>query len=449
MSSMSGVRSEKRLEVLYVSYDGLLEPLGQSQIVRYVEGLAAEGLHMNVLSFEKSRDLENGQRRNLLREELESRGISWFPLRYHRHPRLLATAWDVANGIATGLKLAERYRPDVVHARSYVAGLMGLAFKAAGRSRFVFDMRGFWPEERVELGLFQPQGLLYRASKLLENRLLATADHIVVLTESAKSILREREAKARLIAQGAQGARRARDVRETPMSVIPCCVDLERYRPLPPDPELSRRYGLDSSVVIGNIGAFNHRYLAQEMFRFAFHLKTHRPDLRFVYLTEQDPAAVRSTAKGAGFGEEDVFVLRAEPEDVPRWLSLFRLGVFFLRPSYAAKASSFTKLGEFLAAGVPVVTNTGVGDVDKILGSDRCGLLLPGLTDRELSAFARKALPLLEGDRVPAEIRSQCRTAAVAHFALAEGVARYRSLYDSVASVPRPTAEAQVAAGVG
>jgi glycosyltransferase involved in cell wall biosynthesis len=310
----------------------------------------------------------------------------------------------------------------------------------------IFDMRGFWPEERVELGRFRPQGLFYSAAKLLEKRLLAAADHVVVLTESAKAILREREAKARLVAQGAHGAR---DVREIPMSVIPCCVDLERYRPLPRDPELSGRYRLDSSVVIGNIGAFNQRYLVHEMFRFAFHLKAHRPDLRFVYLTEQDPAAVRNTAKSAGFGEEAVFVLRAEPEDVPRWLSLFRLGVFFLRPSYAAKASSFTKLGEFLAAGVPVVTNTGVGDVDKILGSDRCGLLLPGLTDRELSAFARKALPLLEGDRVPDEIRSQCRTTAVAHFALTDGARRYRAIYDSLASSPRPAEEAEIAAEAG
>ena len=443
MSSMSGVRSDKRLEVLYVSYDGLLEPLGQSQIVRYVEGLAAEGLHLNVLSFEKSRDLDNEERRNLLKEELESRGISWFPLRYHRHPRLLATAWDVANGIATGLKLVERYRPDVVHARSYVAGLMGLAFKAAGRARFVFDMRGFWPEERVELGLFRQQGVLYRASKVLENRLLAAADHVVVLTESARSILREREAKARLVADGARGAR------EVPMSVIPCCVDLERYRPLPRDLELARRYRLDSSVVIGNIGAFNHRYLVQEMFRFAFHLKAHRPDLRFVYLTEQDPEAVRNAAKGAGFSKEDVLVLRVEPEDVPRWLSLFRLGVFFLRPSYAAKASSFTKLGEFLAAGVPVVTNTGVGDVDRILGSDRTGLLLPGLTDRDLSAFAKKALPLLEGDGVPELIRRQCRNAAAEHFALTDGARRYRAIYDSLASSPRPEQEAEIAAEVG
>jgi glycosyltransferase involved in cell wall biosynthesis len=179
-------------------------------------------------------------------------------------------------------------------------------------------------------------------------------------------------------------------------------------------------------------------------------LKTHRPDLRFVYLTEQDPRAVRRAAKAAGFADKDLSVLRAEPEDVPRWLSLFRLGVFFLRPSYAAKASSFTKLGELLAAGVPAVTNTGVGDVDRLLGSERnAGFLLPGLTDRELSAFARHALPLLEGDRVSDEVRESCRAAAVRHFSLADGVARYRNLYRSLGPASTSPAGSPAAAGAG
>jgi glycosyltransferase involved in cell wall biosynthesis len=317
---------------------------------------------------------------------------------------------------------------------------MGLALKTLTGVRWVFDMRGFWPEERVELGRFRPQGLSYRAAKLLEKRLLTSADHVVVLTENAKALLREREAKARLESAGSL---------EASISVVPCCVDLERYRPLSRDLELARRHDLESSVVVGNIGAFNHRYLTLEMFRFAFHVKAHRPDLRFVYLTAQSPDGVRRVARDAGLAEGDLLVLRAEPSDVPRWLSLFRLGVFFLRPSYAAKASCFAKLGEFLAAGVPVVTNTGVGDVDRILASDRYGLVLPGLTDRDLSAFAKKALPLLEGAGVPEPIRGQCRAAAEEHFALKDGARRYRAIYDSLSSSARPEEEAGVAAEAG
>ena len=70
--------------------------------------------------------------------------------------------------------------------------------------------------------------------------------------------------------------------------------------------------------------------------------------MRFVYLTRQDATPVRAAATEAGLRDDDLLVLAVEPADVPRWLSLFRFGVFFLRPSYAAKGSSYTKLAEFL-----------------------------------------------------------------------------------------------------
>ena len=433
---MHGVRPE-RIHVLYVTYDGLLAPLGSSQLVSWLLEAAHGDVEVSVLSFENREDLADGPKKAALHAELQGSGISWVPLIRHHTPSMAAVIWDFSSGLRAGLGVARRRSISVLHARSNVAGLIGLAVKALSGARLVFDMRGFWPEERVELGRFRPQGLSYRAAKLLEKRLLASADHIVVLTESAKALLREREAKARLASAG---------VREAPISVVPCCVDLETFRPLPRDLELARVHGLESSLVIGNIGAFNHRYLTLEMFRFAFHVKTHRPDAKFVYLTARSPDAVRRVARDAGLEDRDVLVLRAEPADVPRWLSLFRLGVFFLRPSYAAKATGFAKLGEFLGAGVPVVTNTGVGDVDRILASDRSGIVLPGLTDRDLSAFAHKALPFLEGDQVPEPIRQQCRIVAAEHFALTEGTRRYRAIYDSLAARARLEEKAEIAA---
>lgn len=37
--------------VLYLSYDGLLEPIGQSQILRYLEGLSRQGVQYTLATF--------------------------------------------------------------------------------------------------------------------------------------------------------------------------------------------------------------------------------------------------------------------------------------------------------------------------------------------------------------------------------------------------------------
>ena len=78
--------------------------------------------------------------------------------------------------------------------------------------------------------------------------------------------------------------------------------------------------------------------------------------------------------------------------------------------------------------------NKGVGDVEKILGSNRCGVLVPGLTENDLAAAARRALGLIEGERVPEAVRESCRATAEKHFALDKGVERYFSIYQSLAS---------------
>ncbi len=39
--------------VLYTTYDGLTDPLGQSQILPYLQQLCREGYQFTILSFEK------------------------------------------------------------------------------------------------------------------------------------------------------------------------------------------------------------------------------------------------------------------------------------------------------------------------------------------------------------------------------------------------------------
>ncbi len=41
------------MNILYLSYDGMTDPLGQSQVLPYLKGLSKEGYHIHLLSYEK------------------------------------------------------------------------------------------------------------------------------------------------------------------------------------------------------------------------------------------------------------------------------------------------------------------------------------------------------------------------------------------------------------
>jgi len=170
--------------VLYISYDGLMEPLGQSQVLRYLERLALD--HKIVLiSFEKPHDWLQIDSREALRYQIRAAGITWIPLRYHKRPSSLATAFDIAQGVVVGAWAVMRHRVHIVHARSYVPSVIALALKKLFGLKYIFDMRGFWADERVDGGIWPKGSRLYRVAKWFEQRFLLNADAVVSLTHTA------------------------------------------------------------------------------------------------------------------------------------------------------------------------------------------------------------------------------------------------------------------------
>ncbi len=233
-------RHSSPIDVLYLSYDGLMEPLGRSQVLPYLFSLAEQGIQLEVLSFEKPKDLRDSSGLLTLEKDLFDHGIFWTRLVYHRRPKLLSSAYDLAVGSWTALRRTHSAGARAVHARSYFPALIALIVKRLTGTRFVFDMRGFWPEERVEMGIFRKNGFLYRLTKFFEKRFFLKADRLIVLTQRAKKILMEtRHLKAR----------------PDQIEVIPCCVDTMRFRSKAPSAQLAAQHGLTDKLVVGNIGA--------------------------------------------------------------------------------------------------------------------------------------------------------------------------------------------------
>jgi hypothetical protein len=150
---------ENKVEVLYLSYDGLTDPLGQSQILPYLVGLSAKGYALTVISAEKAENFASGATR--------SRTLSgqWHCLAACGIHQKAAGAFHVVGPgqhVPARLRLHQRHRFSIVHCRSYLTALLGLRLKERHGLKFIFDMRGFWADERVEGGLWNLGNPLFR-----------------------------------------------------------------------------------------------------------------------------------------------------------------------------------------------------------------------------------------------------------------------------------------------
>ncbi len=398
--------------VLYLSYDGMSDPLGQSQVLPYLAGLASRGHRITLVSFEKGS--RSAAEMETARQACAAAGIDWHPLRYHKKPPVLSSAFDAVTMLRTAKRLNRKLRFNWVHCRSYLPALVGLAMKRRYGTRFLFDMRGFWADERIEGGLWRLGNPLHRAIyeyfKRKEAQFLDEADHVVSLTDKGRDILLARPDRA----PDAQS-----------ISVIPCCVDFEAFQPASPEARAESRLALGIpaerrvAVYLGSIGTW---YMLDEMLDcFRVQLKR-EPDALFLIVSREEPAPIRSAAAARGIPGHALMIRSASRAEVPHFVGAADYAISFIRPTFSKSASCPTKLGECLALGIPVLTNGEVGDVAAVITDTGGGVLVEGFDDQAY----RDALDRLEQIGTG---KAEWREAARAWFDLDKGVERYHRIY--------------------
>lgn len=390
--------------VLYISYDGILEPLGQSQVLAYLEHLArTRPIHL--LSFEKPEDWRDEVARAQIQARMDAAGIRWHPRRYHKWPSAVATAWDILIGSSSALWLTLRHRLRIVHARSYVPALMALVVKRLTGVRYLFDMRGFWADERLDGGLWPREGRLYRITKSLERRFLLSADHVVSLTHAAV-----REMRTWTWLSG----------RMPPTTVISTCADLVRFAASPAPP--------DKPFIVGYVGSAGTWYLFDEAVACFGLLRGMRPDARWLIVNRGEHEFIRRRLEAAGVPAEAVELRTAEHSEMPQQMARMHVGMFFIKPFFSKQASAPTKLGEFLGCGIPCLANAGVGDMADILEGERVGVAINQFDEQSMREGLHALLALVDDPST----RVRCVAAAHKHFLLEEGVARYAAIYEKL-----------------
>ncbi len=397
--------------ILYLSYDGMTDPLGQSQVLPYLRGLSEKGYRIHLISFEKK------ERFSVYKSQIEQvcklANIQWHPLTYTKNPPLLSTLKDVSKMRALATQIVKTEKVQIVHCRSYLSALVGLGLKKRLGTKFLFDMRGFWADERIEGKIWSLKNpvfsSVYRFFKKKEIQFIKNADHIVSLTENGKT---EIESWKEL------------NSNKLPIAVIPCCVDLELFDPnkisTEKKNELKKALGIEDEKILGYIGSIGTWYMLPEMLDFFKVWKTKNETGKFLFVTSEKPETILQLAEEKSIESKELIILSCAHKEVPLYISLMDLSIFFIRPTFSKKASSPTKQGEIMAMGIPLVCNSGIGDTDKIVLENEAGWVIDDFTNASYEKILDE-MTEIDSDKI--------QKGAKLTFDLAKGVREYADIY--------------------
>jgi len=402
------------MRVLYITYFGALKPLCQTQVIPYLEELAKDGLEIILLSFEERlpNPKEERQKREELKRSLVGSQIEWYPLRYHKRPSLPATIYDVVVGTIFAARIVWRKGIEVIHARNHVPAAMALVLKKIFGTKLVFDMRGVMAEEYADAGTWKQGSIPFRLTKWVEAQTFRRADAIIMLT--------------RKIRQRLQASSPELCANPAPIEVIPCCVDLRRYVSSS-DGSLRTRSGLEGKWVMVYTGSLGGWYLAHEMVALFAEASKLLENSHFLVLTQSSHELIARHFRQQHIPPDRYTIITVPPAEVPSFLSSCDFGVSFIKPCYSKLSSSPTKIGEYLAAGLPFITNAGIGDVDELVRQERVGILTQSF---EPAAYQHAILEMLQLLENREQVRCRCRHVAESHFSLSRvGREGYRRVY--------------------
>jgi glycosyltransferase involved in cell wall biosynthesis len=391
---------DKKVRCLYITFNGLLDPLGQSQVLPYIYDLANAGYDFDLISLEKSRSREAIDN---LRNDLNARGIAWYRLKYFKF-FTLGMLINIFQTFLLSFYLNLSKGIKIVHCRAYPPMFSVLPTKRLFGAKVIFDMRGFWPENLVDSGRIKPDSTHYKILKFLEKISIRVSDWVVTLTPESEEIVKEKFNYTGL--------------RTTWM---PTCVDEEKF-------DVSGTNDFINKFVLVYSGSLWSFYDVSAMADFFKVLKKKIKDAHFLILGNNEIEKLGELFDRKNIKKGDYTVLSLDSKDVPKYLKSSNLAVAFIYNYYSEKAAFPTKVSEYLAAGLPVAISTQCGYLKDIIISNKVGVVLDKFDNDSLEAAIDNLILISKDDS------ASCRSKMVAERYLSKSkcINKYLEIYKSL-----------------
>tara|TARA_A100001015_G_scaffold302411_1_gene390569 strand:+ start:570 stop:2723 length:2154 start_codon:yes stop_codon:yes gene_type:complete len=276
------------------------------------------------------------------------------------------------------------------------------------------DHRGLWIEERIDNKSLSKEtifgAILYNFLKFYEKITIKKSCKIVVLTENLKS---------KLISEYS--------ISDSNIIVIPCYVDIDLFNKNISKNQIDLKNELrvpkNSKIIcyLGSIGGF---YLINEMLSFFLELKKKHHEYYLLIITRQiDEFKYLVKKLNNPLLDKSIFYKNLEYNEVPKYLMNVKFSIFFLKNSDARIGTCPIKFAESIALGVPVICNTGVGDLDRYFKENNIGAII------DLQKNSTKEFLINNIDKLENLSKKKIKKYALDNFSIKNAFYKYKLLY--------------------
>ncbi len=388
--------------VLFISYDGLLDPLGQSQILPYIDGLRERGFRFAILSFEK--DHRDSHEIEGLRDKLHAIGITWFPLVFVSGGGFKRFFRRIVMGARELREICHSENIDFLHLRGFApAFIFKLSFL---KIPYIYDYRSFTVDEWAEAGLIKSGSVSYRLLKTVDRMAIRDMSALVTLEKSAENLLRK-----------------TYSLRDIPASIIRTSTDCKRYLP-----KITRAD--KESIRFVHLGGALFPYQVDVVLKFVKIFSEVIGDVSICFINEGQHNQLEEAIEKSLIDQTLVFVESVKHELIPVRLAEFDAGLIFIEPSPCRRVCSPTKLGEYLAAGLPVIAGKGIDVLHEIERDFNCVKTID-LKPREpflSSELIYEVRQFIKDESQP----ERCQKVARIAFDVNSAIDKYSDLYNSL-----------------
>ena len=359
--------------ILYISQDGLLDPLGQSQIYPYIEGLSKNYFFFICTS----ENLENSNKINLFKNKI-NKNIDWRFNVIKKKSGKINRIFEILLLYFLAIKILFKKKISIIHCRSYLPMPICVLVKLFTNIKIIFDTRGSWFDERVDGGMLKEKGidkLIFKILKRLEVFFFQYSDYLVFLTENSLNKINPKFIKNKKIA------------------IIPCASDFNHFKILDIKEKeaIKSQMSLSNKFIITYIGSLGSWYQIEKIISFFSQFKNFYKDTFLLILTYSE--IEKQMIKFPKNLSDSYCFLSCSREDIPKIIGISDLTLSFIKNSFSKFFSSPTKVGESFACGVPVLSTANIGDLDSHIKSFNLGYILNDknfVSNHELESLIQK-----------------------------------------------------------